>query len=338
MTMKVCCYGVRPNEVEYFHRFNKYNYDLKLVEALLDKENYTEAEGCDAVLLRGNCLANRDNLEHFKSYGITEVFTRSVGFNHYDLQAMADLGLTVARVPGYSPNAIAELSMTLGMMLLRHTSFATNRTSKYNFKVAPQNFSKEIRNCKVGIIGAGRIGAVEASLFKGMGATVLGYDPYPSDYARQFVTFVELDELLRESDIVSIHTPYFPGQNDKMVNAEFVSKMKDGAILVNTARGELQDNEVILEALKSGKLAGFATDVFAHETEFFFKEFENGNDIPDQVVRELVDMYPRVLVTPHIGSNTDEALSNMIEYSMDNFNEFLTTGTCKNFVPLPEKK
>lgn len=336
MTLKVTCYGVRPNEVPFFHKFNKYNYELNLVEGLMTTNNVSQAKGSDAVILRGNCDGSRANLETLASYGIKYVFTRTVGFNHIDLQAAKDLNLSVARVPGYSPNAIAELSLTLAMTLLRHVQYTADRTSKYDFRVTPTMFSKEIRNCKVGIIGTGKIGVTEAELFKGLGADVYGYDVFQSDYAKQVVKFVELDELLNICDIVSLHVPYFPGQNDKMVNAEFISKMKDGAILINTARGELQDNEAILEALKSGKLEGYGTDVFANEAGFFFKSFDQGNAIPDQTVRELVDLYPRVLVTPHVGSNTDEALSNMVEISFDNLNEVLTTGSTKNAVELPK--
>ena len=193
-------------------------------------------------------------------------------------------------------------------------------------------FSKEIRNCKVGIIGVGKIGLTEAKLFKGLGAEVLGYDVYQSDEAKQTVKFLELDDLLEQSDIISLHMPYIAGQNDKFVNTEFISKMKTGAILINTARGELQSNEAVLDALKSNKLGGYATDVFDNESKLFFKNHENGNQIHDQVVRQIIDFYPKVLVTPHIGSNTDEALSNMIETSFDNLNEILTTGKCKNSV------
>lgn len=338
MTLKVVCYGVRPNEVPFFEKLNKYNFELRLVEELLNHDNIDTAEGMDAVILRGNCVADRQNIAKMSEYGIKYVFTRTVGFNHIDLQAAADYNMSVARVPGYSPNAIAELSLTLAMSLLRHVSHTVNKTSKYDFRVDGTTFSKEIRNCKVGIIGTGKIGLTEAKLFKGLGADVYGYDVFQSEEAKHIVKFVEMDDLLEKCDIVSLHVPYFPGKNDKMVNAEFISKMKDGAILINTARGELQDNEAILEAIKSGKLDGFGTDVFANEAAFFFKNFENGNEIPDQTVRELVDLYPKVLVTPHIGSNTDEALSNMIEISYDNLNDVLTTGSTANAIELPAAK
>ena len=332
MRFKVTCYGVRKNEVEFFHKLNKYGYDLKLIEALMSKDNVEEAKGSDAVIVRGVCAANAENLETLSSYGIKYVFTRAAGINNIDLKTAEKLGIKVARVPGYSPNAIAELSLTLVMMLLRHTAYTVERTAKYDFRVTPTMFSKEIRNCKVGIIGVGKIGLTEAKLFKGLGAEVLGYDVYQSDEAKKVVKFVELDELLSESDIVSLHMPYIAGQNDKFVNTEFISKMKTGAILINTARGELQSNEAVLDALKSNKLGGYGTDVFDNESKLFFKNHENGDQIHDQVVRQIIDFYPKVLVTPHIGSNTDEALSNMIETSFDNLNEILTTGKCKNSV------
>ncbi len=336
MTLKVACYGVRKNEVPFFHQLNKYHFKLKLIEELLTHENIETAKGMNAVLLRANCTADRINIEKFYEYGVKYIFTRTVGYNHIDLQAAANFGMYVARVPSYSPNAIAELALSLALSLLRHTAYTTAKTANGDFTVDPFMFSKEVRNCKVGIIGTGRIGLTEAKLFKGLGATVLGYDIFQSDEAKKLVTFMEMEDLLKQSDIVSLHIPYFPGKNDKMVNDAFLSKMKDGAILINTARGELQDNRAILKALKTNKLEAFATDVFAHEKDIFNHKF-NGTKKLDPTVQALIDLYPRVLVTPHIGSNTDEALRNMIETSFDNFYDVLTKGSTINAIPLPEK-
>ncbi|GIN86696.1 lactate dehydrogenase [Heyndrickxia sporothermodurans] len=337
MTIKVACYGVRENEVPFFYQLNKYHFDLSLIEDLLRHDNIDTAIGMDAVLLRGNCIADRKNIQKLKEYGVKYLFTRTVGYNHIDLQAAADYDMYVARVPSYSPNAIAELSLTLAMSLLRHTTYTTTRTANKDFTIDKVMFSKEIRNCTVGILGTGKIGLTEAKLFKGLGAEVIGYDVFQSDEAKQTVTFMELDDLLKVSDIVSIHIPYFPGENDKMINAEFISKMKDGAILINTARGELQDNEAILHALLSHKLEGFATDVFANEEKIFFQKFENTTKDLDPIVQKLLDLYPRVLVTPHMGSNTDEALTNMIETSFENLYDVITKGSTANVVLLPKK-
>lgn len=135
---------------------------------------------------------------------------------------------------------------------------------------------------------------------------------------------------MAQSDIVSLHIPYVPGKNEQFVNAEFISKMKQNAILINTARGEIQSNQAILDALKNKKLSGFVTDVFSNETEFFQKKFQPWETVPDPIVQQLIELYPRVLVTPHVGSNTDEALSNMVETSYENFNDMLTRGACIN--------
>lgn len=332
MALKVACYGVRSNEVPYFNKLNKYKYELTLIEELLTHDNIETAKNMDAVILRANCIADEENIKKLNDYGVKYLFTRTVGFSHIDLVAARKYNMLVARVPSYSPNAIAELSLTLSMMLLRNTAYTSNRTSKHNFIVDKQMFSKEIRNCTVGIIGTGKIGLTEAKLFKGLQARVIAYDVYQSDEAKEVVEFVELDELLKQSDIVSLHIPHFPGENDRFINREFISKMKDKAILINTARGELQDNEAILEALLSNKLEGFATDVFANEGAIFFKDFSNKDKMPDETVEKLIDLYPRVLVTPHIGSNTDEALSNMIETSYENLNDVLTTGSTVNLV------
>ncbi|NBJ69195.1 MULTISPECIES: 2-hydroxyacid dehydrogenase [Clostridia] len=336
MTIKVACYGVRENEVPFFNKLNKYNFELTLIEELLTHDNIETAKEMDAVLLRGNCVADRKNIQEMHKYGVKYLFTRTVGYNHIDLQAAADFDMYVARVPSYSPNAIAELALTLAMSLLRHTAYTTAKTANKDFTVDGVMFSKEIRNCKVGIVGTGKIGLTEAKLFKGLGAEVLGYDVYQSEEAKQTVTFMKLDDLLRESDIVSLHVPYFPGKNDKMVNEEFIAKMKDGAIFINTARGELQDNEAILKALRTRKLEGFGTDVFANEKDIFFQQFNDGKKL-DPTVQALVDLYPRVLITPHIGSNTDEALTNMIETSFENFYDTITKGSTSNVVELPDK-
>ncbi|KAB2335789.1 NAD(P)-dependent oxidoreductase [Bacillus mesophilum] len=338
MTLKVVCYGVRENEVEYFNKLNKYNFDLTLVPELLTHENIDTAQGKDAVLLRANCKADRQNIEKMKSFGVKYLFTRTVGYSHIDLQAAAEHNLPIAYVPSYSPNAIAELALTLAMTLLRNTAHTIEKTSNNDFTVDTNMFSKEIRNCTVGMLGLGKIGLTEAKLFKGLGAKVVGYDVFQSEEAKKTVTFLELDELLSVSDIVSIHIPYIAGQNGKMINHDFLSKMKDKSILINTARGELQDNEAILEALKSGKLHGFATDVFENEEKIFFKKFDNDNTDLDFTVKELTSLYPRVLVTPHIGSYTDEALTNMIETSYLNFHEMITTGQTKNLVEISAVK
>ncbi|KRL90578.1 2-hydroxyacid dehydrogenase [Lactobacillus kalixensis] len=330
--MRIICYGVRPNEIPYFEQLNKYDFELKLVPDFLTAENATEAKNTDAVLLRGNCLANKENLELFASYGIKYVFTRTVGINHIDLEAADKLGLQVARVPNYSPYAVAELAMTLGMQLFRHINLVLANTSKADFRVLPDYFSREIHSSTVGIIGAGKIGVTEAKLYRGMGTKVLAYDPFPNKQAEEFVEFKELDEVLATSDIISMHIPYFPGQNDNFINADFLKKMKKNAVLVNTSRSEIADTQAIISAIKTGELAGYAADVFPDEEDIMGHNFASLQDLPNKETAELTSLYPKVILTPHIGSYTEPALKDMISISYENFHQSLTTGSNQNIV------
>ena len=328
--VKLVCYGVRETEVPFFEEINKkFGYDIKLVLSGLNDENVKEAMGAEAIMVRGGCKADRQNLELLKAHGLQYVLTRTVGINHVDLEAVKDLGLKAARVPGYSPNAISELALSLAMMLLRHTAYTVNRTKDKNFTIDSFMFSKEIRNCTVAVLGAGRIGLTTAKLFKGLGARVIAYDVFQNDAAKEIVEFMELDQVLAEADIISVHMPYIQGVNERMINDEFIAKMKDNAILVNTSRGEVQDTEAIIRAIESGKLGGFGTDVLENEYDVFFKDL-TGQALEDKTKEKLISLYPKVLVTPHIGSYTDEALTNMIEYSYENLREYLNDGTCKN--------
>lgn len=327
--MKLLCYGVRPVEKPFFESLNeKYGYELVLTEKMLDDETVHLAKGCDAVMLRGNCPAHRQNLEIYKDYGIEYVLTRTVGYNHIDLDAAKDLGLKVAYVPFYSPNAVAELALAHAMALGRHTQYMGHRSHQGNFKIDSFMFSKEIRKSTVGIIGLGKIGFTAAKIFNGVGARVIGYDIEEKDYLDGVCTQVDLDTLLAESDIISMHMPYFKGSNDEFINAEKIAKMKDGVIIINTSRGQLQNIDDILDAVESGKVHGFGADVLENESEYFNKDLSG--EAFDALLTRITSLYPRVLITPHIGSYTDEAVTNMVEVSYENLKEFMETGQSQN--------
>lgn len=327
--MKILAYGVRDVEKPIFESVNaKFGYELVTTpEYLNSAETARLAEGCQAVILRGNCWANKENLDIYKELGVKYIITRTVGVNHIDASYARELGFKLGYVPFYSPNAISELAVTLAMTLLRNVAYTVSKTSKQDFRVDAQMFAKEIRNCTVGVVGIGRIGLTTASLFKGLGAKVLAYDAFPKEGVEDICTQVSLDELLVNSDVISIHAPYIPA-NGKVITKEFISKMKKGAILVNTARGELQDVDAIIEAVESGHLSGVGLDVLEGESAVFFKDLQ-GQTIEDPAVAKLVELYPRVLVTPHMGSYTDEAVLNMIETSFENIKEYEETDKCK---------
>lgn len=326
--MRLLCFGVREVEKPFFIDLNqKFGYDIELTPELPGHASAHLVQGFEALMLRGVNPIDRELLIKYKEAGVKYVLTRTVGYSHIDLEAAKELGLKVAYVPFYSPNAIAELAVSLAMMLSRHTAYTVAKTHQGDYTIEPSMFAKEVRKSTVGIIGLGKIGFTAATLFKGLGANVIGYDVVAKDYLGDVCKQVSLDELLAQSDIISVHVPYFKGSNDNLINAEFLSKMKNGAVLVNTSRGELQDIDAILDAVESGRLMGFATDVLKGETAYFNKKHEKPVDAIDERLRRL---YPKVLVTPHLGSYTDEAVTNMVEVSYENLKEFIETGKCKN--------
>ncbi|AXK51769.1 NAD(P)-dependent oxidoreductase [Spiroplasma alleghenense] len=329
--MKMICYGVRETEKQFFIDLNKkFGYDLILEPKLLTHENITTVNGCEAVMLRANCVADKQNLIKMKEAGVKYVLTRTVGVNHIDVPACRELGLKTGYVPFYSPNAVSELALALGMGLMRNTFYMVNKTGvNKDFTVDSFMFAQEIRNSTIGIIGTGRIGLETAKGWHGMGAKVIGYDLYENKGAKGIIEYKKLDELIKTSDLISIHCPYIAGENEHMINKDFISKMKPNSFIVNASRGELLDPVALYEAIKSNHIKGAALDVVEKEPQIFFKTF--GNDkLPIEAYEKLHQFYPRVVITPHIGSFTDEAVKNMVETTYLNLQEYLKTGQCKN--------
>lgn len=325
--MKIICFGVRDVEKPIFTKFNKYNYDLTLTSDSLSSENMNVINGYDAIIVRASDKVDRTVLNHVKSQNIKYLLTRTVGYDHIDIEYGNSIGIKMARVPFYSPTAISELAVSIAIALSRKMIHFANKRKELNLTIDSIGFAKEMKKSIVGIIGTGKIGFETAKMFKGLGAKILGYDVFENDAAKTILTYTSLDELLANSDIVSIHVPYFKGKNDNFINDEFISKMKDNSILINCARGQLQDEKAILKGLESNKLYGAGLDVLNNEKNYFNKKL---NSITDETINKLVNLYPRVLITPHIGSYTDEAVANMVELSFDNLNDYVKTGECKN--------
>ncbi len=326
--MKVICFGVRDVEKPIFEKFNKdFNYELELRSETLSMDTINLIKGKEAIICRASDKCNREVIDAIKSNGIKYLLTRTVGIDHIDVNYAKEQGLLMARVPSYSPTAIAEVSVAMAMDLNRKVNHFAVKSMNNDFSFDAFGFAREMKNSIVGILGCGKIGYETAKMYKGLGAKVIGYDPYPNDVCKDVIEFKSLDEVLELADIVSVHIPYFKGQNEEMINDDFISKMKDGAILVNVSRGMIQNDKAILDALKSNKLSGAGLDVLQNEKLYFGKTLSN---IEDPVVKELISLYPRVLVTPHIGSYTDEAVANMVETSYKNLKEYLDTKDCKN--------
>lgn len=322
--MKITVFYVSDTQKPYFEKFNKYNYELNLVSKRLTIDTVNLAKGSDGVLIQGGCDASKPVVEKLAEYGIKYLYSRSVGINNIDLETAKNNDMMVANVPNYSPRAVGELAMTMGMTLFRKLAQASYNTSNGDFMVQSSYFSKEIRDATIGIIGAGTIGMAEAKLYDALGAKVIAYNRHPKE--NDFVDFVDLDTLLKESDIISIHIPYVPDVTDKFIGEAEINKMKDNAILINTARGQVVDNEAVVNAIKNHKIGGFGTDVLIDEENTMARKFDSIDDIPNVINQDLIKEHPNVIVTPHIGFYTEEAVTDMITISYENFEQTLKTG------------
>jgi D-lactate dehydrogenase len=284
------------------------------------------AKNCDAVCVFVNDVLDAGVLAALKDLGVRAVLLRCAGFNNVDLKAAAALGLFVARVPAYSPEAVAEHAIAMVMTLNRNTHRAYNRVREGNFMLDGL-LGITLAGKTAGIIGTGKIGLATARIFAGFGCTVLGRDPAPSPAFAG--TMVELPELLASADIVSLHCPLLPATRH-MINAETLSLMKPGAMLVNTSRGGLIDTEAVIAALKSRHLGHLAIDVYEQESTLFFHD--HSSDIIDDDVFQRLMTFPNVLVTGHQGFFTVDALREISAVTLSNVTCFVDGTACENML------
>lgn len=325
--MKVLAYCVRSDEMRSFEKFSdKYNHEVKMVKESFAPSTAVLAEGYDAVSILGNCTANREAIEIISRFGIKYLATRSAGFNNIDLEAAKEFGVNVSNVPAYSPNAVGEFAVGLTLCLARNFKQAFKRVDAQDFSLEGL-IGFELRNKTIGFIGTGRIGQTAIKAFSGFGCKMIGYDLYPNENAEKYLEYKTLDEVFAEADIISLHCP-LTDDNYHMINEDSIAKMKEGVILVNTSRGQLMDARALIDGIESGKIGGVATDVYEYEYGIFHNNHQNGS-ITDETLLTL-KAFPNVIVTPHYGFYTDEAVANMVEYSLQNLYDYETKKDCKN--------
>ncbi|WP_050606563.1 D-isomer specific 2-hydroxyacid dehydrogenase family protein [Clostridium niameyense] len=325
--MKILAYCVRPDEVSSFEKFSKkYGHDVKMIPQSFGPEVAHLAEGYDAVSILGNCKANREALEKIKFYNIKYLATRSAGVNNIDFEAAKEFGINVANVPAYSPNSVSELTIGITLCLTRKIPFALKRVELNNFGLAGL-IGTELRNATIGVIGTGRIGFEVIKAFSGFGAKMIGYDIIENEKAKEYIEYKTLDEVYKEADIITLHTP-LTKENYHMIGKESIEKMKDGVLIINAARGALIDGDALIEGLKSGKIGGAALDSYEYEQGVFHNNKMNEIMKDDTLAR--LKSFSNVVITPHMGFYTDEAVSNMVETTLMNLQQFEKEGKCKN--------
>lgn len=334
--MKIAVFSARPYDQRFLEEANQrrgagQSFELLYFDAALEVHTAALAQDCEAVCVFVNDRLDAPVLEALHALGVRAVLLRCAGFNNVDLAAAGQLGLLVARVPAYSPEAVAEHALALVMTLNRHTHRAYNRVREGNFMLDGL-LGRTLHGKTVGIVGTGKIGLATARIFKGMGCTVLGHDPYPSPAFAPIGASVALQELLARADVVSLHCPLTP-ETQHLIDDASLARMKPGAMLVNTSRGGLVDTHAVIRALKSRRLGHLAIDVYEQESGLFFQD-RSGEIIDDDAFQRLMT-FPNVLVTGHQGFFTVEALQEISEITLGNLADFVSGADCANRVLAP---
>ena len=290
--------------------------DWRFMDCRLSTETVATAQGAQAICIFVNDRADRPCLEALANLGVRHIALRCAGYNGVDVAAAKTLGLTVTRVPAYSPYAVAEHAVALLLALNRKIARANNRVRELNFSLSGL-VGFDLHGKTAGIVGTGKIGRVTAQILRGFGMRVLAFDPFPSiDWAREHgVEYTEPRTLTRECDVISLHTPLTP-ETRYIIRSETLELMKPGAILVNVSRGALIETGALIHALKSGRLGGVALDVYEEEEGVFFEDLSGQILHDDELARLLT--FPNVLITAHQAFLTQEALSEIARVTVEN--------------------
>ena len=328
--MKIALFSAKAYDRDYFEQANQqFNYSIDYFDVRLDAKTSRLAHGYPVVCAFVNDDLSRPVLTDLVNNGTRLLAMRCAGYNNVDLVAAKELGLTVVRVPAYSPEAVAEHSVGLMMTLNRRIHKAYQRTRDANFAldglVGFNMFGKT-----AGIIGTGKIGIATLRILKGFGMRLLVNDPFQNQAAIELgAEYVDLDTLFRESDVISLHCPLFQ-ENYHLLNAQTFAKMKKGVMIINTSRGALLNSQDAIEALKQGKIGALGLDVYEEESELFFEDKSN-EVITDDTFRRLSACH-NVLFTGHQAFLTREALLSIAGTTLNNTKVFTTNEKSGNEV------
>jgi D-lactate dehydrogenase len=292
----------------------------RFLETRLSSATAPSAHGAQAVCIFVNDRADRTCLEGLQSIGIKHIALRCAGFNGVDLAAAKEIGISVTRVPAYSPYAVAEHAVALLLALNRKIPRANNRVRDLNFSLNGL-VGFDLHGKTAGIFGTGKIGRVTAQILRGFGMKVLAFDIYPSnDWAREFgIEYTDPKRLARESEVISLHTPLTP-ETYHIIRRETLELMKPGTILINVSRGALIDTKALIEGLKRGRLGGVGLDVYEEEEGVFFEDLSGQILHDDELARLLT--FPNVLITAHQAFLTREALAEIARVTTSNLIAF----------------
>ena len=314
--MRIAFFDTKSYDIPAFEEYGGQNgMKFKFYETKLNEDTADLAKGCDAVCVFVNDTVNAAVIDKLCSLGIKMIALRCAGYNNVDISYAKDR-IAVARVPAYSPYAVAEHAMALLLTSIRRIHKAYIRTRDFNFSLNGLT-GFDLHGKTMGVVGTGKIGRIFIDICRGFGMNVIAYDKFPAEGSG--IDYVELDELFRRSDIISFHCP-LTEETYHMVSKDTIGQLKKGVVLLNTSRGALIDAEALLEGIKARQIGAACLDVYEEEGDVFFNDF-SGHIIADDVLARLISM-PNVIVTSHQAFLTEEALNNIAETTVANLLAF----------------
>lgn len=318
--MKIAFFSTKPYDRRFFEAAGSGGpHEMVFLEPRLTRETASLAHGFRCVCVFVNDTLDAEVLELLASSGTELIALRCAGFNNVDIEAADRLGLTVVRVPVYSPHAVAEHTIALIQAVNRKVYRAYNRVREGNFAIDGL-LGFDLHGKTVGLVGTGRIGEIMAKICKGFGCNVIACDIHENPACRAMgVTYVSFDELIQSADIISLHCPLTP-QSHHLISAEVVQKMKPGVMLVNTSRGGLIDAQAVIAGLKSRQIGSVALDVYEEEGDVFFEDLSDVV-LQDDVLARLLT-FPNVLITSHQAFFTQEAMQQISRVTLSNVSCF----------------
>lgn len=326
--MKIVIFEKRQYEDKAINEYKR-NKDLEIIttQDILDDKTLNLLEGADAISVLGYSILTPKLLDKVKETGVKHISTRTIGFNHIDVKYAKSIGLTVSNVT-YAPNGVADFTVMLMLMAIRNYKPAMWRQNVNDYTLNGL-MGKEMRHLTVGVLGTGRIGSAVVKNLSGFGCKILAYDIYQNESIKDLVKYTPLDELLYNSDIITIHMP-FNDTNKYFINKSNISKMKNGVILVNTARADLMNISDLIEGIETEKIGALALDVFQNEDEIYHHAFST--DIIKNRDMAYLRQFPNVILTQHMAFFTDSAVYEMISNCLENLIAFYKTGNCMNLL------
>ncbi len=324
--MKIAFYSSQPYDITFFEKVNtSYQHTLIFHDYALNEDTVDLVKDITCICVFVNDKLTEAVLEKLYSKGVRLVALRCAGFNNIDIAAADKLGITVVRVPAYSPESVAEHALALILSLSRHIHRAYNRVRESNFSLNGL-LGFELHNATVGIVGTGQIGTALAKILTGFGCNIIAYDPYPSDECVDLgVTYLDFKTLCQQADVISLHCP-LNEQTHHLINESSLHDMKKGIMLINTSRGAMIDTQAAIDALKNKHIGYLGLDVYEQEENLFFQDLSD-TIISDDMFERLLT-FPNVLITGHQAFFTDRALTNIAETTLMNIQRFENHSEC----------